>query len=80
MINSPDEKPKVTWPLLKRVLHYARPYRWQIAGMLLLILTHTGLALLTPLILRDLIDHTIPHGDINRLDPAGAGAAADPGA
>ena len=67
MINSPDEKPKITWHLLKRVLHYAKPYRWLIGAMLLLILAHTGLTLLTPLILRDLVDNTIPAGDVNRL-------------
>lgn len=67
IINSPDEKPKITRQLLMRVLQYAKPYRWLIVGMLLLILTNTGLALLTPLILRDLIDKTIPAGDLNRL-------------
>jgi ATP-binding cassette subfamily B protein len=67
MINSPDEKPKITWPLLKRVLQYARPYRWLIGAILLLILTSTGTALLTPLIFRDLLDRTIPNKDINRL-------------
>src|SRR4030043_1660613 len=35
--------------------------------MLVLILFSTGLTLLTPLILRDLIDHTIPTGDVTRL-------------
>lgn len=66
-LRSPDEKPKVTWNLLKRVLRYSIPYRWQIVGMLVLILISTGLTLVTPLILRDLIDHIIPNGDINRL-------------
>ncbi len=67
LINSPDEKPKITWPLLKRVLQYAKPYRWLIVGMLLLILASTGLMLLTPLVLRDLIDKTIPTGNVNKL-------------
>ncbi len=67
LINSPDEKPKITWPLLKRVFQYAKPYRWLIVGMLLLILASTGLMLLTPLVLRDLIDKTIPAGNINKL-------------
>ena len=44
-----------------------KPYRWLIVSMLLLILANTGLALLTPLILRDLIDKTIPAGNLNRL-------------
>jgi ATP-binding cassette, subfamily B, bacterial len=67
LINAPDEKPKITWPLLKRVLEYARPYHLLIGAMLFLILAHTGLMLLTPLILRDLIDRTIPAGNVNRL-------------
>ena len=66
-ISSPDEKPKVTWVLLKRVLRYSYPYRPQILWMLLLILISTGLTLLTPLILRDLIDHTIPAHNLPRL-------------
>jgi outer membrane protein OmpA-like peptidoglycan-associated protein len=35
--------------------------------MLVLILITTGMGLITPLILRDLIDRTIPNGDIHRL-------------
>jgi ATP-binding cassette subfamily B protein len=67
LIRSPDEKPKVTRALMRRVLSYSRPYRWQIFGMLGMILLTTGLHLLTPLILRDLIDRTIPSGDVKRL-------------
>ena len=66
-INSPDERPKVTRSLLKRVLVYARPYQGWIAGMLALTLVTSGLGLLTPLILRDLIDHTLPARDLHRL-------------
>jgi ATP-binding cassette, subfamily B, bacterial len=67
MIDAPDEKPQITWPLLRRVGHYALPYRWLIGAMLLLILAHTGLALVTPLFLRALVDTTIPAGNVNRL-------------
>lgn len=66
-INAPDEKPKVTRGLLKRVWKYARPYRWWILGMLAITLTTTGIGLLTPLILRDLIDRTLPTRDLQRL-------------
>jgi len=66
-INAPDEKPQVTWSLLKRVMQYAAPYRWPIMGMLSIILFSTGLALLSPLIMRDLIDQTIPSGNVTRL-------------
>jgi ATP-binding cassette subfamily B protein len=65
---STGEKPRVTWPLLRRVMGYAWPYRWLIAGMLLAILASTGLGLLRPLILRDLIDRTLPNHDFTRLN------------
>ncbi len=62
-----DEKPELTWSLMKRVLGYARPYRLQIILMFLLIAATTGLALLVPLIMRYLIDHIIPSGNIQQL-------------
>jgi ATP-binding cassette subfamily B protein len=48
-------------------MSYSRPYVGLILVMLLMILFSTGLSLLTPLILRDLIDNTIPTGDLRRL-------------
>jgi ATP-binding cassette subfamily B protein len=67
LIRATDEKPKVTLPLLKRVLYYAVPYRRLIIITLLVILVNSTLSLLNPLIMRDLIDRTIPDKDINRL-------------
>jgi ATP-binding cassette subfamily B protein len=67
VINAPEEKPRITLDLLRRVMGYAAPYRWHTAGMLVIILLSTGISLLNPLILRDLIDRTIPSGDIPRL-------------
>ncbi len=58
----------VTWPLLKRVFSYARPYRMAIIMMLATILASTGLGLLTPLIFRDLIDHALPEHNTSRLN------------
>ncbi len=66
-LSATGEKPKITLGLLRRVLGYSKPYRWQLVGMLVLILFSTGLTLLTPLILRDLIDKTIPSGNVTRL-------------
>ncbi|PWB49449.1 MAG: ABC transporter [Anaerolineales bacterium] len=66
-LSSTGEKPKVTLGLLRRVMAYSKPYRWKLVAMLLLILVSTGLALLTPLILRNLIDKTIPSGNITQL-------------
>jgi ATP-binding cassette subfamily B protein len=67
LINSPDEKPKITRQLLRRVMKYALPYRRLIVAVLLLILAAMGLSLLTPMIMRDLIDKTIPAKDVGRL-------------
>ncbi|MEM5775114.1 MAG: ABC transporter transmembrane domain-containing protein, partial [Anaerolineaceae bacterium] len=66
-LQSGDEKPRVTRSLLLRVFKYSKPYRWHLAAMLVCILASAGLGLLVPLILRDLIDHTLPAGDLPRL-------------
>jgi len=62
-----NEKPKITWRLLRRVLTYARPYRWKIMVMLMIVVIISGLGLVTPLIMRDLIDRTLPNRDVTRL-------------
>ncbi|MCC6799910.1 MAG: ABC transporter ATP-binding protein [Anaerolineae bacterium] len=68
-VRSSDERPRTAnWALLKRVLGYARPYWWQITLLLLTILLTTGLGLLQPLILRDLIDTTLPNRNATRLN------------
>ncbi len=67
-IRSGDEKPqKVTKELLIRVLTYARPYWWHIGGMLVSIILTSALALVSPLIFRELIDTVLPSKDLNRL-------------
>src|SRR5512136_2133345 len=67
LMNASSEQPQVSWALLRRVLRYAAPYRWPIAGMLALILASTGLTLLTPLIMRRLIDQVLPQRDVRQL-------------
>ena len=62
-----DEKPKLTRELLLRVLAYARPYWWHLAGMLVTILLSTGLSLAGPLIFRQMIDVVLPSKNINQL-------------
>jgi ATP-binding cassette, subfamily B, bacterial len=66
-MRSGDEKPKLTRELLLRVLAYARPYWWHLAGMLVTILLSTGLSLVGPLIFRQMIDVVLPAKDINQL-------------
>jgi ATP-binding cassette subfamily B protein len=62
-----DEKPHITWNLLRRALSYGWPYRWRVAWLLVLILSLSGLNLVQPLILRQLIDGTIPSRDFDQL-------------
>lgn len=66
-MRSGDEKPKVTRELLLRVLAYAKPYWWQIGGMLLTILAGSALSVVSPLIFRQLIDNILPNKDLNKL-------------
>ena len=73
-----DKTKSVTWPLVKRVLGYARPYWNKIAITLVTILITTGLGLLTPLIFRDLIDNALPKGDIQRLNVLAVGLVLIP--
>ena len=65
--NTDNTKINLTWPLIKRVYRYARPYGTRLAGILLIILVTSGLHLLNPLIMREMIDRTIPNGDTRRL-------------
>ena len=67
LANTEDKKPNLTWPLIKRVFGYARPYRYKLVGILLIIIANSGIHLLNPLIMREMIDKTIPAGDIKRL-------------
>jgi ATP-binding cassette, subfamily B, bacterial len=59
---------KVTWPLLKRVLAYARPYAGKGILLLAVILAGTALGLVTPLVFRQLIDNALPKADVRQLD------------
>ncbi len=67
VVNTTDEKPQVTRVLLKRVIKYARPYLWLILGMLVITLITSGLSLINPLILRQMIDKTLPNKDMHQL-------------
>ncbi len=66
-IRAAEEKPHLSWALIQRVFTYAKPYKWRIIGSLLTILIYTGIGLLSPLILKNLIDVAIPEADINSL-------------
>ena len=82
MLRHGDEnaRPTISRALLRRVLGYARPYRGRIVLLLVSILATIGLGLLTPLILRDLIDRTLPAGDVMRLNLLAGALVAIPAA
>ncbi len=61
-------KPKVDRALLGRVLGYARPYWWMVLVVLLTIIATSLLELVPPLILRQLIDVTLPTKDLAQLN------------
>jgi ATP-binding cassette subfamily B protein len=63
-----QDRPQLSWVLLKRVWGYARPYQYKTAGLLVTIFIITGLSLIPPLLYRDLIDKALPHQDLTRLN------------
>ncbi len=62
-----QDRPALSWALIRRAAAYSRPYAGMIAGMLGLILVTTLLGLAPPLLTRDLIDHALPDRDMGRL-------------
>jgi ATP-binding cassette subfamily B protein len=62
-----QDRPQVSWALVRRAAAYGRPYAGKIALMLLLILAITLLNLIPPLLTRNLIDYAIPQGSVTRL-------------
>jgi ATP-binding cassette subfamily B protein len=62
-----QDRPQVSWALVRRAAAYGRPYAGKIALMLALILAITLLNLIPPLLTRNLIDYALPQGDVVRL-------------
>ena len=71
-------RPQINRALLRRVLGYARPYAGRIVLLFAGIVITIGLGLLTPLIVRDLIDTALPQKDAARLNLLAAGLVAIP--
>lgn len=61
-------QPRVDRALLRRVLGYARPYWWMVLLVLIAIVATSLLQLVPPLILRQLIDVTLPNRDMRQLN------------
>ena len=62
-----QDRPQVSWALVRRAAAYGRPYAGKIALMLALILAITLLNLIPPLLTRNLIDYALPQGNVVRL-------------
>jgi len=62
-----QDRPVVTRDLLARVWYFARPYTREVVLLLLSILLTTGITLVTPLLMRTLIDDVIPNADTRML-------------
>lgn len=73
-----QDRPQVSRSLLRRVWQFARPYTGQLIVLLLTILVITGLSLLPPLLIRDLLDNAIPTENATRLNWLALGMVAVP--
>jgi len=62
-----QDRPQLSWALVRRAMAYGRPYFGRIAAMLALILVITLLGLAPPLLVRNLIDQALPQRDMHRL-------------
>ncbi|WP_281248102.1 ABC transporter ATP-binding protein [Geodermatophilus nigrescens] len=61
---------------LRRVTALFRPYRWQVATVVVLIVSSSAVALATPFLVRLVIDEAIPRQDVDLLVLAVAGMVA----
>lgn len=70
--------PEFDRDLLRRVFAYGRPYRWALFGVLVTIFIISGLTVVPPLLVRELVDRAIPRADLGLLTLLGAGMVAVP--
>jgi ATP-binding cassette subfamily B protein len=73
-----QDRPSIDRGLLVRVVRYARPYRHLLLIVLGTVVLITGVSLLPPLLMRDLIDRAIPDEDLGRVTWLGLGMVAVP--
>ena len=62
------DRPQVSWSLLKRVGAHIRPYGFKALLLVALITATSLLSLISPLLLRDLLDNALPNKDVARLN------------
>lgn len=73
-----QDRPVVTRDLLWRVWGFARPYTRHVLLLLLSIILTTGITLVSPLLMRALIDDAIPNGNLRLLNLLAIGLIAIP--
>jgi len=73
-----DKRPAISRELLRRVWGFSRPYRRKIIGLIFTILLVTAFTLLSPLLLRQLIDVAIPQKNVALLTALAFGMVAIP--
>ncbi len=73
-----QDRPVVTRDLLWRVWGFARPYTRHVLLLLLSIILTTGITLVSPLLMRALIDDAIPNGNLRLLNLLAIGLIAVP--
>lgn len=76
--DSEKDKPQISRELLMRVWQFAKPYRVQIVLMFITILLITGFTLLSPLLVRELIDTAIPNRDLGLVSLLAGGMVLIP--
>jgi ATP-binding cassette subfamily B protein len=62
-----QDRPAISWSLIRRTAAYGRPYLGKILAILGLILVITLLNLIPPLLVRSLIDRALPQRDLRLL-------------
>src|SRR5450756_1280781 len=73
-----QDKPNVSFALLRRVARYGRPYGRQIVLMLLTIIGIDLLTLIPPLLYKNLIDWALPAQDMGRINVLAIGKIGIP--
>jgi ATP-binding cassette subfamily B protein len=73
-----QDQPEIDRALLRRVLGYGKPYRGILLAVFITIFIISGLSLLPPLLIRDLLDEAIPNEDLGRVTLLGLGMVAVP--
>jgi ATP-binding cassette, subfamily B, bacterial len=73
-----QDRPDVSAELLRRVARYARPHWKEVVIILITLIGISLLSLVPPLLIRDLIDRTLPAGDTGRLNLLALGMISVP--